>query len=645
MKKVGVLLILILLISSLSFVSAAIGDDCTTDDDCDSEEVCVDDECVECEYNSDCEDDEECSDGECVIEEEEEDEEEEEIEGEGIEQAYNCLENKVEGADDCEDLSLEEQIFSLLALGYNSGLQSACKTEIVDNGEDDCWPEDNCKIKQTAQVLLAFDNIGKNTDDIEDWLKGKEKTADLIWYLEVDSDLETECEINGHDFKIRDDKKLTKNAGSCLTLTQEDYWFKISSNCLDDEFEITCDEDFKATLLYKKQGGEKIYVSNEVESGSADAKIELSVNSFCFGTSGCDYEGSLWAAYALAIKNGKSSISEYLPYLMAYEEDNKKYFPSTFLYAITGFEDYYNKIIQEQKTQGFWGEGGGKYYETALALLALDSNAEAEEYLLDVQGDDGCWPSIRDTAFLLFAGWPKSPVITGSDIVDCPNQYFCVSPGDCESENRLDKYDCAGSKVCCKEQPELKSCYELNGKLCDYDEDCEGTVLNSLDSKTCCDGECVDEPTPSQCENAGYECYIGIECPEGYESVSSSCDTGEICCKKKGGSWWIWILILLILIALVVLGYFYRNKLRVWLFKLKDKFDEFRKKKGGKGTGPGKGPPKGPPSIGPRRMMPRKILPPRSIQPRPLRKPMPKKSSGFDKELDDTLKKLKDMSK
>ena len=37
-----------------------------------------------------------------------------------IDKAYQCLENKV--TDKCADLTLEQQIFSLLALNYDSGM-------------------------------------------------------------------------------------------------------------------------------------------------------------------------------------------------------------------------------------------------------------------------------------------------------------------------------------------------------------------------------------------------------------------------------------------------------------------------------------------------------------------------------------------
>jgi len=94
--------------------------------------------------------------------------------------------------------------------------------------------------------------------------------------------------------------------------------------------------------------------------------------------------------------------------------------------------------------------------------------------------------------------------------------------------------------------------------------------------------------------------------------------------------WWIWLLI--ILIILVVLAIIFRNRFRNYYYKIKSKFT--KTKPGAPGYQFGK------PTLRPiqRRITPRRILPPSSRN--PLR-PAPKKSS----EIDDILKKLKDMGK
>ena len=71
--------------------------------------------------------------------------------------AYACLENKVHN--NCASLSTEEKIFSLLTLGE-------CKTELLsDASTSGCWPSSGCKIKTTAQAILAlskFNSLNPN---------------------------------------------------------------------------------------------------------------------------------------------------------------------------------------------------------------------------------------------------------------------------------------------------------------------------------------------------------------------------------------------------------------------------------------------------------------------------------------------------
>jgi len=641
MKKEGLLVLILLLVISSLAISMA--EECETDADCDG--VCVNDLCVECGTDSDCGRGEECEDNSCV-------EIEERDTGDEIENAYACLEDSVKDKNDCEDLALEEKIFSLLALAYDSGLQSDCRGAIEDDRDDgdDCWPDNSCKIKETAQVLMAYERIGKSTDDIEEWLiENNESASDLIWYLQVESDKQTNCEVEysggDYDFRINENKKINTNAGDCLRKDHSGYWYRISENCYDEEFEVSCDENFKATLLYEKRGSDTIYVSNEVKSSVSDGRVNLVVRSLCFGKTSCDYEGSLWAALALSLKNGKDSVAPFVPYLMALsdESENRQYFPETFLFVITGYEDYYNQIVQEQRSQGFWGSGDDKYYDTALAMFSIDDSQEdlAKDYLIEVQQKDGCWPRIRDTAFLLYAAWPKDPVSGGSASLDyCEDySYYCVSPGDCLTADTLDNFYCQ-TGVCCRNDVVLESCSTLGGVLCENDEGCSGTILRSSDDKKCCDGNCIPIESDSECETRGYTCFSGTVCPEGQKvSGDYSCNGGEICCVPKSNKWIWWVVILLILIVLVVLAIIFRNKLRAIYFKLKNKF----KGKFGKGKSQPKGPPRGPPMFRPPqgRIMPRKIIP-RQFSPKPSK---PAKRSSLDKELDETLKKLKEMSK
>src|SRR3989344_5432010 len=68
------------------------------------------------------------------------------------EEAYSCLEKLIDDKSQ-EDLSLQEAVFSTLALGKKQKLVDVIK----DSEKSNCWPDPACTVKETAQVLLAYD--------------------------------------------------------------------------------------------------------------------------------------------------------------------------------------------------------------------------------------------------------------------------------------------------------------------------------------------------------------------------------------------------------------------------------------------------------------------------------------------------------
>ena len=83
----------------------------------------------------------------------------------------------------------------------------------------------------------------------------------------------------------------------------------------------------------------------------------------------------MWAALALN-KNG-NNVDAFVPYLIALAEDNRRFFPSVFLYILTGGEDQYNEIVQNQKQGGYWEITSSPYkrfYDSSLGMLALGGN-------------------------------------------------------------------------------------------------------------------------------------------------------------------------------------------------------------------------------------------------------------------------------
>ena len=116
---------------------------------------------------------------------------------------------------------------------------------------------------------------------------------------------------------------------------------------------------------------------------------------------------------------GDKEITPYIPYLtaMADEQENSKYLPYAFLFKIDGLAtDYLSGFLSLQKLNKYWEVSGNKFYDTAIALLALQTGTyqqatNAKAYLMtqrSTTGDnDGCWTS--DTSLILYSAWPKNP--------------------------------------------------------------------------------------------------------------------------------------------------------------------------------------------------------------------------------------------
>jgi len=572
----------------------------------------------------------------------------------GVDRAYQCLQDQIDDKESSA-LSLQEAVFSTLALGS----QEKLKDKIKDEQNGDCWPDSTCTLKDTAQVLLAYDRINKNTEDIETYLLEHNETAtDLSWFLIIDAVNHgaSSCSIDygstSATVTIGDDLKISGNPGSCLSIVPSGFWLEVKNSCLDKTYEISCDQDFVTTLLYQKSGSDTVYISPNTNSASSSGTTTETINARCFKEgSTCDYEGSLWAA--LALQETGHDISSFIPYLLALAEDNKRFFPSSILYSLTNGEDQFSNIVSSQISNNFWQAPStryNKFYDTALGLLALQgaSNVEennAKEYLLDVQTPLGCWNNnnIRDTAFLLYSGWPNSvPTDSGTPSTAAESceaaGNFCQSVISCDDSGGaiLNEFECQGfGQRCCSAPPFLPTCSEINGVVCSANQQCSGTSQPSSGG-TCCLGSCLEVASQNVCEEFGGVC--DTSCGDGETQTSSSCggESGVVCCElsnsSSGSSFPTGLIILFsILILLVVLAIIFRKKLQVWWFKFK--------KRGGMKSSSLKS--RRPPRFPPTSLRGRNHVRPRRLpQRRPLRRP-----TKPDREMDDVFKKLRDMSK
>ena len=456
-----------------------------------------------------------------------------------IEKAYTCLENKI-NASNCSSLTFEERVFSLLATGK-------CEQQVsVDNSSNNCWPKSSCKVKDTAQAILALrDNL--NTTKAENWLLIQTAVPTGIdWFLEIESSSPVSCKITYSDstytVNIGADKKISSNAGPCLGLAQDNYWLKISPTCYNKDIKISCNSGFITTLLFKKTDSSTIsstiHVSEEVHSAASNGVTTEKVETFCFAQGGvCNYEGSLWAAGVL--HSSGYDISKFMPYLITMKDANKIYLPESLLYFLTG--EFRTELLLKQKAGLYWEESGDRYYDTAMALLPFYYKSSIEkdnskEWLLDVQGSDGCWNSgnTRNTAFLLYSIWPKetpNPYSECSINTDCP-QISCKESICTGGVCFYDYFDCTDNDGCCN-----PGCNSLT------DDDCEAEVECTLDSD--CEiyasesnKYCSDDKTKVYKEISEWGCDNHVCVEETTEELVGTCGTDEEClsgnCLNKG---------------------------------------------------------------------------------------------------------------
>ncbi|MEK6823430.1 MAG: hypothetical protein AABY06_00185 [Nanoarchaeota archaeon] len=565
--------------------------------------------------------------------------------------AIKCIENKVQEKG-CVTFGLDSKIFALLSTGQ-------CEADVLAaDSNDECFVPVNansCELKTTSQAVLALDSSGSDTDKYANWILAQNKTATGIdWLLQIETSEPASCDIkdltpNQYQVSIDQDKKLSlSGSANCLSLDSTGYWLKINPQCQAQEFEVKCDKAFQLNLLFRKQLSSTIYVFDEsVKSETAGGTDFIKAReSLCFkkGNS-CDYEGSLWAT--LVLKKLGKDVSSYLPYLIVFEEDNKKFLPESFLYFLTAEQDFKIELLSKQIGDRYWDEAYDRYYDTALALMSIsseqtDAKDNAVNWLAEVQGDDGCWDSgnVAKTGFLLYSLWPSSsPDPNGDDEPpeDCEDLgNFCVSNIECleSGGDSLSAYNCPGLSTCCTKDKSAQTCSELGGEICDSSEDCDGIpeygTSDLLSGESCCIGTCKEPTitTQSACEENFGTCK-DISCESGEkEDLSYACDdVSQYCCMQKTGKslWWLWALgILIILIALAI----------VFKDKLKDFYDKLTIKKK----------PSFPPRPGiPQRMQEipqRRIIPQQQPQ---MRRPFPQRERKS--ELDDVLKKLKEMGK
>jgi hypothetical protein len=547
-----------------------------------------------------------------------------------VDRAYSCLENKI---GDCSTLSTLEAAFSVLATPDNGFDECVAELESRQSGNN--WGN----VKDSALAILAMDHAGRNTDDARAWLNSTARNStDLTWYVEIDSDSPTTCNIiydnqTYSGIEIQADRSLSSGAGPCFARAKENNYLQMSSSCFEKTINVECDADFIVAFGFEYIGqSPAFHILQGTLGSSAYGSVDFDITSKCFGDGAtCDFETTAWATYAL-LELGEN-VEDYVPYLAATRDGNTEYLPDAFFYLLTQYDQYSSSLLAE-KEGDFWDVAGSPYsrfYDSALAILALGDSNQAVTSTIDwlyyTTDTAGCWQdSVRDTAFILWAteqkaGRPQGPGSTAYCEDVSSVDYFCVPSGTC-SGDLLGSFQCTGSEVCCTNDTVLPSCSEINGTICSSGYTCAGGNSQlTNDSSSCCLGQCVEGTQSQTCsELNGTICSTSQTCSGNILSAAS--DSGRCCSSTctsgnngngngsaKGSLWWVWLLVILILIALGVLGWFFRGPIGEW-------WNKTFKKKGGAGGQPQQGgmPPRGPgipPRAGPPGYNRQMITPPR----------------------------------
>ena len=615
-----------------------------------------------------------------------------------VDSAYSYLINQADGK--WSTLDAETGTLALMALSYDDRLATDGKNTLWSKSfGNKCWPSSACNAKDTSLAIIALNRLGENVDDPVNWLISLEKpfqVSGLTWYLQIDSSVATNCTVSYETTRqitdkivINKDRSYSLSSSSCLALSSDRYFLQIKGSCLGQSFSVSCNDPAQVSLPYKLSS--TLYV----EPDTSSTPTEVSINTICMkqGAS-CDYEGTLWGAYALQ-KNGKD-FSALMPYLISEADNNQKILPNALLFLLTTKNDYAQNLLSQQLREGYWTDVGGygRYWDTALSSLALsdyspDNVTTSRSWLLQNQNPDGSWGTykIRDTSFALFSLWAKPVTSTAGDCIS--KNYFCrtscqsgetqtslsctsgvccqPAAGACTTVSDCSKSECWGQTVvdstgnkgvCLQSESSTstgcsdnfdndnngltdladsacqKSCQDLAGTECSQTENCNGQLRTTLETDRCCLGTCqaATQSCPSQGGTLCADTCSGSKVASSDATAYNSCCIGK--CAKPGLSITFWIILIIILLALAGgLYYAYKKK---YLDKYLGSLDKIFKRK-----------PRAPPSspaqqqIGFRPSVKPLFQPSPQQYPRPIERRIP---TATDSELEDTLGKLKKFS-
>ena len=421
--------------------------------------------------------------------------------------------------------------------------------------EDDehCWPEGNCRVKDTAFALLALKQLGEDTSEGEEWLTNAQTIALTgKWWLQISTENTGTCKVSYYKDDKSVEKTITVDAGT-FPGCRGDTWFDID-DCMEPnllskkaslELDINCASlDISPILSIIYNSGNTYYLTDEAYASRAKVRI----NNGCFGTSSkgaCNYETTLYTNWIL-----KELQSEINTDLWLKDSDNYNVIDpmdNSVFHLTTEEVSYLDNLKAQQRNDGSWELNS---YITALSILAMKQTGGSQTEIdaaitwLDTrQGNDGSWDSdLLNTAFVLYAAFSDAAVT----LPKCDQEWECDTWSNCKNDEQTRTctcdctagVGCLGSGLESRECETNKTCVEQDGEICSSTETCDGKWLDATDTSRCCskkcstptggycgNGVCDPEETPNTCpDDCGQGiCIVNAVCESEFGESSKNC--------------------------------------------------------------------------------------------------------------------------
>jgi hypothetical protein len=314
--------------------------------------------------------------------------------------------------------SMRETAFGILALnkegGYEDFVINGSKTLITQLRT--CMVGNSCNVKDAAIATLALNEVGSNAIIVEDastWLlnsrsnvfTGELPTASNRWYVQIVSEVGGACVLTNTE---------TGESVNVPVDVSQGYppWFTVTDEVLTtttEDLNLDCSslgEDVVLSLINKKpdaNGIENFYIKREEHDKN---NISVSFGNACWGqryrSGNCDRETT---GHVLHILNEVEKPGD--PSWMI-EQTDLNSLNTAFLYRVTNEVKYFESLIDEKNSYGFWGNGDLRSTALIYSLLSPDPIVNGVENWVNSRRDSaGCWPksncNVEQTALVLYS--------------------------------------------------------------------------------------------------------------------------------------------------------------------------------------------------------------------------------------------------